>query len=258
MIHSDTVQDIYSKHNIPLWLLSAFKAGYINSVGFLMTGKFVSHVTGFGTQVGIAMGHQEYFFGTELLVIPISFIAGGVFTSWILDQDYLPHETPQYWKVQVVITLLIGMVIFCGHLAGGSNFPQSFDADENYNTLELAIIGMLCLICGLKNSLVTWCTYGKIRVTHLTGLSTDIGLNLIRTFYSKQPAPRFKEDRFINIHRLLTLGFFSFGACLSAILYTHWGLSSLVLPMIISIFMSLVSIFDAHSRVKAVGRYIKN
>ena len=66
MIHCENVADVYTKGKMSLWLLSAFKAGFINSAGFLISGKFVSHVTGFGTQVGIAMGHSDYFFGAEL------------------------------------------------------------------------------------------------------------------------------------------------------------------------------------------------
>lgn len=54
--------------------------------------------------------------------------------------------------------------------------------NDPYGLFELMMIALLCLICGLKNSLVTWITKGKVRVTHLTGLSTDIGLNLLKTF----------------------------------------------------------------------------
>jgi uncharacterized membrane protein YoaK (UPF0700 family) len=55
MIHCSSVTDVFTKQKMLLWLLSAFKAGFINSSGFLLSGKYVSHVTGFGTQVGMAM-----------------------------------------------------------------------------------------------------------------------------------------------------------------------------------------------------------
>lgn len=247
MIHSETVTDVYSKQNIPLWLISAFKAGFINSAGFLITGKFVSHVTGFGTQVGIATGHEGYFFGAELLIIPISFIAGGVITSFILDRNYLPHETPPYWKVQTLIT---GLLLFIIALGESSLIDQKipFDSDENYNFVEFTVISLLCLICGLKNSLVTWSTFGRIRVTHLTGLSTDIGLNLIRTFSRKQPSPRFKEERFINILRIMTFLFFSTGAFISAILFPVLGFKGFLIPLGISLMMSGISIWDCRKR----------
>lgn len=249
MIHSDNVTEIYSKKHIPIWLISAFKAGLINSAGFLATGKFVSHVTGFGTQVGIAVGHDEYFFGAELLAIPLSFIFGGAITSWILDRDYQKGDTPPYWKVQSLITLIILAVIGLGEY-GGVQSSKPFDADESYNFAELAIIALLCLACGIKNSLVTWSTFGKIRVTHLTGLSTDIGLNLIKTFTRNQPAPRFKEERFINILRMMTFASFSTGALISAVLFPQIGYKVFSIVLIISVAMTTISILDSRKRLK--------
>jgi uncharacterized membrane protein YoaK (UPF0700 family) len=248
MIHSDSVNDVYSKRNTALWLISAFKAGFINSAGFLITGKFVSHVTGFGTQVGIALGHHEYFFGAELLIIPVSFILGGVVTSFVLDRDYSTGETPPYWKVQTLITGLLILLILLGeNLLNSAKAP--FDTDENYNVLEFSIIALLCFVCGLKNSLVTWSTFGRIRVTHLTGLSTDIGLHLLRTLGWKQKSPRFQESRFINVLRILTFLFFSFGALISAVLYPDLGFKGFFIPLIISISMSLISIWDCRRRL---------
>lgn len=248
MIHTENVNDVYSKENVPLWLMSAFKAGFINTVGFLFTGKFVSHVTGFGTQVGIAVGHEEYFFGAELLIIPCAFIMGGVTTSFILDKDYKNGETPPYWIVQGLITSLLLVLIFLGL---GEFYPENipFDSDENYTSLEFFVIGVLCFICGLKNSLVTWASWGKVKVTHLTGLSTDIGLNLIRTFYKNQSSPRFKEKRFVNILRLSTFFCFSSGAALSALMFPPFGFKVLFLPAIISMLMTLISIWDSQKRL---------
>lgn len=74
MLHLSNIGEVYSPKYVWVWLLAAFKAGFINSAGFLATGNFVSHVTGFGTQVGIALGHHDFFFGSELLIIPVAYI----------------------------------------------------------------------------------------------------------------------------------------------------------------------------------------
>lgn len=260
MIHSETVSEIYTKQKVPLWLISAFKAGFINSAGFLITGKFVSHVTGFGTQVGVAIGHEDYFFGTELLVIPVSFILGGVITSWILDRSDQRGEYPPYWRVQGLITLLLIAVIVLGESLFLPQASLPFDRDNLYNGLELLMISMLCLVCGLKNSLVTWSTFGKIRVTHLTGLSTDIGLNLLRTFTPSWNSSRFKEERFVNVLRVMTFVCFSIGALISAILYPKFGHKCLIIPVIISMGMSSISIWDSRKRngYNSLGGHVKS
>lgn len=247
MIHTKDVNEVYSKENIPLWLISAFKAGFINTIGFLFAGKFVSHVTGFGTQVGIAVGHKDYFFGAELLVIPFAFILGAVTTSFVLDRDYKENETPPYWIVQTLITSLLILLICIGY---AGMYPENvpFDKDGDYSLIEFFVISTLCFICGLKNGLVTWVSWGKIRVTHLTGLSTDIGLNLIRTFYPKQKSPRFKEERFVNLLRIATFFCFSGGAAFSALLFPRFGFKVLIIPVIISITMSIISLWDIRTR----------
>ncbi len=247
MIHSDSVTDVYSKEKVPLWLISAFKAGFLNTVGLLLTGKFVSHVTGFGTQVGLAIGHKDYLFGAELFIIPFSFIMGGVLTSAILDRHYEQHETPPYWKVQLLVTACLFLIVALdefGHI--GTGFP--FDADNHYNSVEFLVIALLCLVCGLKNGLVTWSTFGRIRVTHLTGLSTDIGLNFLRTLNRRWPSPRFKDDRIVNVLRILTFASFSAGAFGSALIYAQIGIKSLIIPMLISVGMSIVAIYDGRRR----------
>jgi uncharacterized membrane protein YoaK (UPF0700 family) len=63
MVHIENQDHIFSKRVAWIWLIAAFKAGFINSAGFLATGKFVSHITGFGTQVGMAVGHNDFLFG---------------------------------------------------------------------------------------------------------------------------------------------------------------------------------------------------
>lgn len=250
MIHVERVQDVYSSNTIPWWLVSAFKAGYINTVGFLMAGKFVSHVTGFGTLVGVAIGHEDYFFGIELLIIPLSFIFGGVLTSFILDRERSKGELPPYWLPQVLITLLLLIVIVVGEIyLGAEKIP--FDQDNKYNAVELLMITLLCLVCGLKNSLVTWSTYGKIRVTHLTGLSTDIGLNFLRMLNPGMRGSRFQEDRSVNVLRIFTFLSFSCGAFLSALLFPRYNYHVLVIPVIISIGMSVFSIMRSRKLVLA-------
>jgi uncharacterized membrane protein YoaK (UPF0700 family) len=230
-------EDIYKKPYVLLWLLLSFKAGFINSGGFLATGKFVSHVTGFGTQVGLAVGHRDILFGIELLVIPTSFILGGLITALILDRKYASNEIPPYPYVQILITLLIGLVAWRGSVG---DFGSYFNKINDYH--QIIMIATLCLICGLKNGLSTWATWGKIRTTHLTGLSTDLGLNLPKLLRIADPNGRFKEQPKVSVVRLLTLLSFSSGAFIAAIVFPKLGFKGFYIAFFISIFLSIISI----------------
>lgn len=234
MLHVAT-KDLYNKENSLLWCVLSFKAGLLNAAGFLIAGSYVSHVTGFGTQVGIAIGHSSYDFGLELFVIPLSFIGGAFLTSLILDQNYSEKRVPNYPHVQVLITFLLGLV--------SALFSFGFFSTERPsgpNTNSLLLVGILCLVCGLKNGLTTWATQGKIRTTHLTGLATDIGLHLPKLF--KNYTSRLPESKRINQVRILTLLSFSLGSCLSALLIPAIGYKIFYLSFGISLVLSLVSV----------------
>jgi uncharacterized membrane protein YoaK (UPF0700 family) len=240
------LEDIYKKKYVLLWLLLSFKAGFINSGGFLATGKFVSHVTGFGTQVGLAVGHEDILFGIELLVIPIFFILGGFITAILLDRKYDDEEVPPYPYVQILITLLIGLVAWRGN---AGDFGIYFSGINDYH--QIIMIATLCLICGLKNALTTWATWGKIRTTHLTGLSTDLGLNLPKLFNLADKDTRFKEKKQVSIVRILTLVSFSLGAFIAAIVFPKLGFKGFYIAFYISILLSIISICHRQFTINA-------
>lgn len=240
MVHVD-VSDLYKSRYILLWSVLSFKAGLLNSAGFLIAGSFVSHVTGFGTQIGIGLLHSHYDFSIELLVIPITFIGGAVLTSLVLEKEYSKHRIPPYPIIQLSITLLLGMISVSFWL--GIFDVKTLNGEEE-NTIFF--IGLLCLVCGLKNGLTTWATQGKIRTTHLTGLSTDIGLHLPKLFLPEGSPSRYPEPRKVTYVRLVILLSFSIGACLSAVLIPLIDYRIFYIALAISAVLCVVSF--AHRR----------
>src|SRR5262249_48591357 len=64
--------------------------------------------------------------------------------------------------------------------------------------LPVAVI-LLCFIMGLQNAIITKISQARIRTTHLTGMVTDIGIELGKLIYLNGPAgpdrPRVVADR---------------------------------------------------------------
>jgi uncharacterized membrane protein YoaK (UPF0700 family) len=236
MVHVE-LKDVYRKEYTLLWVLLSFKAGLLNACGFLIAGSYVSHITGFGTQVGLALGHNDYTFGAELLVIPVAFIGGALFTSLVLDTNYSKEKIPHYPVVQLSITALIGLV--------SAGFATGFfkpDVIVGRSESSIILVGLLCFICGIKNALTTWASHGKIRTTHITGLSTDIGLHLPKIFRAPGASSRYPESRAVTYVRISTLVSFSAGSCIAAMLVPAVSYGVFYVAFVISAALSLISI----------------
>lgn len=243
MVHVE-LKDVYRKEYTLLWVLLSFKAGLLNAAGFLIAGSYVSHITGFGTQMGISLGHHEYTFGAELLVIPITFIGGSLFTSLVLDSNYSKDKIPNYPLVQLSITALIGL-ISVGFVTGF--FRPGVVAGHTASSVIL--IGLLCFVCGVKNALTTWASHGKIRTTHITGLSTDIGLHLPKIFRPSGSSSRYPESRAVTYVRIATLISFSAGSCIAALLVPEVSYGIFYIAFAISAVLSLISVVHRRKTV---------
>lgn len=243
MIHVN-LDDLYRPRFVILWMLLAFKAGYLNAAGFLATGRFVSHVTGFGTQMGISIAHENYMFGSELLIIPIAFILGSSIPAWILDSEYSKHRLPKYHYVQVLVTIGLGILLILGYQGEFGAFTTTED-DQH----DIILIGILCFILGMKNGLTTWATHGRIRTTHLTGLATDIGLHLPKLFRNNNQS-RMPEKRRVNTVRMLTFLSFTMGSLVAAFIFPRFEYQGLIFPFVLSIVLTIISFisYQHHSR----------
>ena len=183
----------------------------------------------------------------ELLIIPIAFILGGFLTSWILDRNYSSDKIPNYPIVQSLITILLGTIAI---LVSSGTFETSVPLARDGKSI--CLIGLLCLVCGMKNALTTWASYGKIRTTHLTGLSTDIGLQLPKFFRSEESKSRYPEPKRVTYVRIITLVSFSFGSCIAGALVPIIGYKIFYLTFGISSFLLAVSVIHRQKLQQAI------
>lgn len=226
MIYIKQTKNLYEFKIVPVWLLSAFNAGVINTTGFLFSGTFVSHISSIGPRVGLSLKFEDVLSALEILVVPICFILGGTVAGHLIRSRQKIFRFPPYYVVQALISFLIALVMVWGEsktLLGMSDYY-----------FEMSVVATLCFICGLMNGLSTFATNGKIRVTHMTGLATDIGLNLVES----------KEEKKVNITRLSILLSFVLGSFLAVLIYPVLGLNGMLLALIISVLMTGVSFYN--------------
>jgi uncharacterized membrane protein YoaK (UPF0700 family) len=96
----------------------------------------------------------------------------------------------------------------------------------------------LLFAMGLQNSLVTTISNSTVRTTHLTGLFTDLGIELSQRFFYFQKEQRQKLNASIKL-RLTIINFFFLGGIIGGVFYSSINLYVLViaaLTLIIAVF----------------------
>lgn len=220
---------------IGLWSLLAFQAGCINSLGFLACGRFVSHVTGFGTQGGISIGNHQYGYALELFSAPLFFIFGSWLNSFLTVVRQSKGLAPRY----DIVTLLMPLIIFLLMIFGVSGYFGEFGGSISFSQ-DVEILSSLTFLCGMQNGCFATLTKGQIRTTHLTGLSTDIGTDFALLFHGNLNSEERDLARRRNMTRIFTLSAFSLGASISAIFDSYLKYWSLMIPFITSLIVATI------------------
>jgi len=89
----------------------------------------------------------------------------------------------------------------------------------------------LLFAMGLQNSLVTKISNATVRTTHLTGLFTDLGIELSQLFFYKEPTKRQQLYSSIKL-RLTIISFFFIGGIVGGIFYGKMELKVLCIAAI--------------------------
>jgi len=215
---------------ISLWATLGFQAGFLNAFGFLACGRYVSHVTGFGTQIGVALAENRSFFALEMLGFPVFFIIGsltnGVVTAARIEQGKKPH----FFWVMSVLTVLLSILTAVGQ--GGYFGPFG---EQLIRSRDFVLLFLLSFACGMQNGCIATLTKGQIRTTHLTGISTDIGTDLARLWFGKLGDPERALTQRTNLSRVATFGAFTLGSIVSVRLSQVWEYGALIVPVFTSL-----------------------
>ena len=238
--------DRTTQANIRLGGFLAFVAGATNAGGFLAVGQYTSHMTGLLSSIAdnLVLGHFT------LVVAAIgaifAFVAGAMTTAVLVNWGLRRHLHSAYGLplfLESVALLVFGV-------AGSSIgvFAPLF--------VPLTVV-LLCYIMGLQNAVITKISRAEIRTTHVTGLVTDIGIELGKLLYvnPREPGrdPVLANRRKLRIHGLLVGCFFA-GGLAGALGFKYVGFVSTV-PLAIGLWVLALRPFlrDLRQRLVAAG-----
>ena len=106
----------------------------------------------------------------------------------------------------------------------------------------------LCFIMGLQNAIITKLSQSRIRTTHITGLVTDMGIELGKLFYwnrSTDPGlGKVRADR-AKLQLLSSLiGLFFLGGVIGATMFRNVGFSAALFLASIVMLLAILPIVD--------------
>ncbi len=192
----------------------AFQAGMLNIGGFMACHRFVSHVTGFATFFGYEVNQTNLSHAAGMLAVPVFFLLGAMLSGFLVDLRLKLHKKPKYYISFGLIFLLLLIVLTGGLLNLYGPFGHPVNTSGDY-----ALLILLCFICGVQNGTITSVSKSVIRTTHLTGITTDLGIGLVRLMNrSKIDEPMENEEK-ATYMRIGIITFFGLGSVIGGFIF---------------------------------------
>lgn len=213
-----------------LSLVLAGVAGAVNATGFVALGLHTSHMSGNTAMLGESLASGQW--GAARLAAQLlgSFVVGAVAASVLLDAAR--HRT----RGRHASALLLEGVTLAG---------IGLWMDQHPGVREPVLMWGLAFAMGLQNALVTRVSGAVVRTTHVTGILTDIGIQLVQMMAWVRDGARGQGPLGV-LHRLRELpsaiqfertrlhlglgGAFLFGSTVGPLLFLRHGPATLGLP----------------------------
>ncbi|MCB0402968.1 MAG: DUF1275 domain-containing protein [Flavobacteriales bacterium] len=232
------------KHNLRIATILSFVAGIVNVTGYLEYKQLTTNVTGHFALFINDVAELDVWKGSIYFLYIFSFLLGSFSSSFLIEK----YRDNKRLNVFVLPTLLECFILI------------SIALWSYFYPLQLPdlIICSLLFAMGLQNSFVTKISNAIVRTTHLTGLFTDLGIELSQLFFPKNYPYQDKIKATIKL-RIYIISFFFWGGLVGGFLYSkmEFGLSTLIFGAIIL----LLSLFfdDLRFRIiKTKRRYFQH
>ena len=170
---------VFSWRHAPTWWLLAFAAGAVNAGALLACQRFVSHVTGTVTTIGVDLG-RWWWLAAEYAVVLGCFVVGAAASVLAIELRLRHRRHPLHHAPLVVVALVLAAAAVAGRFGAFGAFGGTIEEAPDF--VLLAVLGFAM---GLQNATVATSTGLAIRTTHMTGPATDFGVGLGTAFVAR-------------------------------------------------------------------------
>lgn len=207
-------------HNLQLAIVLSMVAGIVNVTGFLAFAQLTTNVTGHFALFIQDVADFRLWQGTVYFAYIAAFFFGSFFSSYLIEK-FKANKRLNVYVIPIAIQSVILILV-----ALGDRFGFLTDVD-----------GMACLLLfamGLQNSYVTKISNTIVRTTHLTGLFTDLGIEISQLLFPKNHPNQEQIRAHIRL-RVSIISFFLVGGLLGGFLFSRLdlGLNTLLVAVLI-------------------------
>jgi uncharacterized membrane protein YoaK (UPF0700 family) len=183
----------------------------VNISGVLSVKVLTTNVTGHFAYFAEELAAKRYFSAFVFLLYILCFLFGSFLSNFLIElvakkNVRISHVAPMV----IEILLLAGIGIWGNCILNGQ-----------------IIACILLFTMGMQNSLVTMVSQATVRTTHLTGLFTDLGIELSQLFFYRETQEQFKLKKSIYL-RLAIITFFFTGCVSGGYLYNAYSYKTLL------------------------------
>ena len=215
----------------------AFIAGAANAGGFLAVKVYTSHMTGIVSSLADNRALGEFTLALGALGAALSFLFGAMVSAIMIN---FGRRRALRSLFALPLLLEAGLFLLFGFMGATlADVPGLFVP---------ATVMLLCFTMGLQNAVITKISGSVVRTTHLTGVVTDLGIELGKLVYWNRtdagPEQRVLADRDRLTMLAMLIASFLVGGVLGAIGFQQFGYLATVPLAGILVLLSAVPVFD--------------
>ncbi|UII20146.1 YoaK family protein [Fulvivirga ligni] len=226
--------------NLRLGALTAFSAGMVNVISVIIFFAFTSNVTGHYAVLAEEISKGNWYQAGVVATWVMSFCFGGFVSNLVIinytkKNPYLTHGIPVL--LEIVCLVITGSYI-------------QFYYQETLVETEV-LVGLMLFAMGLQNGLTASISNSAVKTTHLTGLTTDLGM-LLSMFTKKEFRKKKALVAKAKIQMAIMLSYLT-GGIAAGYTYNTVGYNVFY---IVCLFLLLVLFYD-YSRITVIRFMLK-
>jgi uncharacterized membrane protein YoaK (UPF0700 family) len=153
--------------NIKLGVLTAFSAGMVNVSSWVLFFAFTSNITGHYAILAEEIASGKWFQVVVVLIWILLYMGGSFLSNFIIihgrhKYSYFSHAAPLI--LEFICLFAVGFY--------GTYYYEETLLETEY------LVATLLLAMGLQNGLTASISNFAVKTTHLTGLTTDLGIHI--------------------------------------------------------------------------------